>query len=121
MSDFNGPVLVLGATDETGKLVVKSLQAKHIPVRLLVRDEGKASEFQSPGIEIIVGDPLNSHDEECALTGVKDALQGFGTIARADVAEVLVQALLQPEARNRSFDIINDPEQGPANREGLFR
>ena len=52
---------------------------------------------------------------------VKDALQGFGTIARADVAEVLVQALLQPDARNRSVDVINDPEQGPANREGLFK
>lgn len=219
MSDFNGLVLVLGATGETGKLVVKSLQAKHIPVRVLVRDEDKTREFQSPGLEIIVGDPLNSHDEQRTLTGVraaisvlgtrssndldeieavenqaianliqaakaagvehivlcssmgtttpdqipflanilrgkrrgeialiesgipytivhpgglrndeggqgvlvKDALQGFGTIARPDVAEVLVQALLQPEARNRSVDIINDPEQGPANREGLFR
>jgi uncharacterized protein YbjT (DUF2867 family) len=219
MSDFNGLVLVLGATGETGKLVVKSLQAKNIPVRVLVRDEGKASEFQSRGIEIIVGDPLNSHDEQRALTGVraaisvlgtrsannldeieavenqaianliqaakavgvghivlcssmgtttpdqipflanilrgkrrgeialiesgitytivhpgglrndeggqgvlvKDTLQGFGTIARVDVAEVLVQALLQPDARNRSVDIINDPEQGPAHREGLFK
>jgi len=219
MSDFNGLILVLGATGETGKLVVKSLQAKHIPVRILVRDEDKASEFQSSGIEIIAGDPLNSHTEQRALSGVKavigvlgtrsandldeieavenqaianliqavkaarvehivlcssmgtttpnqipflahvlrgkrrgeialiesgipytivhpgglrnddggqgvlskDALQGFGTITRADVAEVLVQALLQPEARNRSADIIHNPEQGPANREGLFR
>lgn len=219
MPDFNGPVLVLGATGETGKLVVKSLQAKHIPVRVLVRDEDKTREFQSDGVEIIIGDPLNSHDEQRALTDVqaaisvlgtrnpddldaieavenraianliqaakaasvehivlcssmgtttpdqipflanilsgkrrgeialiesgipytivhpgglrndeggqgvhvKDTLQGFGTIARADVAEVLVQALLQPEARNRSVDIINDPEQGPADREGLFR
>ena len=219
MPDFNGPVLVLGATGETGKLVVKSLQAKHIPVRVLVRDENKTREFQSDGIEIIVGDPLNSHDEQRALTGVKaaisvlgtrspddlntiesvenqaisnliqaakaagvehivlcssmgtttpdqipflanilrgkrrgeialiesgipytivhpgglrndeggqgvlvkDTLQGFGTIARADVAEVLVQALLQPDAHNRSVDIINDPDQGPADREGLFK
>ena len=47
MPDFNGPVLVLGATGETGKLVVKSLQAKHIPARVLVRDEYKTREFQS--------------------------------------------------------------------------
>jgi uncharacterized protein YbjT (DUF2867 family) len=47
MLDFNSPVLVLDATGETGKLVVKSLQAKHIPVRVLVRDEDKAREFQS--------------------------------------------------------------------------
>ncbi len=60
---FNGPVLVLGATGETGKLVVKSLQAKRIPVRVLVRDEDTTREFQSDGVEIIVGDSLNSHDE----------------------------------------------------------
>lgn len=219
MSDFNGLVLVLGATGETGKLVVTSLHTKHIAVRVLVRNEDKARESQSSGIEIIHGDPLNSHDEQHALIGVKaiisvlgtrsvndldeieavdnyaianliqtarasdvehialcssmgtttpdqipflanvlrgkrrgelalmesgipytivhpgglrnddggqgvllkDSIQGFGTIARADVAEVLVQALLQPEARNRSVEIINDSEQGPANREGLFK
>ena len=47
MSDFNGQVLVLGATGEKGKLVVKSLRAKHIPVHVFVRDEDKTSEFQS--------------------------------------------------------------------------
>ncbi len=52
MSDFKGPVLVLGATGETGKLVIKSLQAKQIPVRVLVRDEDKARELQSSGIEL---------------------------------------------------------------------
>ena len=44
-----------------------------------------------------------------------------GLIARADVAEVLIQALLQPEAKNVSVDIINQPQQQPARREGLFR
>jgi len=32
MSDLNLSVLVSGVTSETGKFVVKSLQAKHIPV-----------------------------------------------------------------------------------------
>lgn len=35
------------------------------------------------------------------------------SIPRADVAEVVVQALRQPEARNKSFDIISKPEDDP--------
>ncbi|GHO45126.1 SDR family oxidoreductase [Ktedonospora formicarum] len=44
-----------------------------------------------------------------------------GMIARQDVAEVLVQALLQSEARNQSIDIISLPDQGSATRQGLFK
>jgi uncharacterized protein YbjT (DUF2867 family) len=47
-------------------------------------------------------------------------LPGFGMIARDDVAEVMVQALLQPEAKNKIVEIINAPNAGPANRPGLF-
>lgn len=43
-----------------------------------------------------------------------------GSITRADTAQVLVQALLQPEARNQSVDIFQDERQGPATRTGLF-
>lgn len=43
-----------------------------------------------------------------------------GSISRADVAEVLVQALLQPTAKNRIVEIINHPEGVPANDPGLF-
>lgn len=49
------------------------------------------------------------------------SLHGFGMISRDDVAEVLVQALLQPEARNKIVEIVNAPEHGPADRAGLFR
>jgi uncharacterized protein YbjT (DUF2867 family) len=34
-------------------------------------------------------------------------------IPRADVAEVVVQALREPEARNKAFDIISKPEDDP--------
>lgn len=47
-------------------------------------------------------------------------LPGFGMISRDDVAEVMVQALLQPRARNKIVEIINDPEAGPADRPNLF-
>ncbi len=35
------------------------------------------------------------------------------TIPRADVAEVVVQALLEPNARNKAFDLISQPEDAP--------
>ncbi|MFQ4140151.1 SDR family oxidoreductase [Nodosilinea sp. PGN35] len=53
------------------------------------------------------------------LVGKDDALlanppEGIATaIPRADVAEVVVQALLQPAARNKAFDAIAKPEGTP--------
>ena len=35
------------------------------------------------------------------------------SIPRADVAEVVVQALKEPDARNKAFDIISKPEDAP--------
>ncbi|MEO0374172.1 MAG: SDR family oxidoreductase [Cyanobacteria bacterium P01_A01_bin.17] len=51
------------------------------------------------------------------LVGKDDALlayppEGIPTsIPRADVAEVVVQALLEPPARNKAFDLISKPEE----------
>lgn len=53
------------------------------------------------------------------LVGKDDALlanppEGIPTsIPRADVAEVVVQALLAPAARNKAFDVISKPEGTP--------
>jgi uncharacterized protein YbjT (DUF2867 family) len=47
-------------------------------------------------------------------------IRGFGRIPRADVAEVMVQALLQPEAQNKIVEIIAQPDAGKADRSGLF-
>ncbi|HEY9879395.1 MAG TPA: SDR family oxidoreductase [Leptolyngbyaceae cyanobacterium] len=53
------------------------------------------------------------------LVGKDDGLlvnppDGIATsIPRADVAEVVVQALLEPTARNKAFDIISKPEDAP--------
>jgi uncharacterized protein YbjT (DUF2867 family) len=53
------------------------------------------------------------------LVGKNDTLlsnppDGIPTsIPRADVAEVVVQALQEPDARNKAFDIISKPEDAP--------
>lgn len=44
----------------------------------------------------------------------------MGSITREDVGEVLVQALLQPGARNRSVDVINQEGQPLADSPDLF-
>jgi uncharacterized protein YbjT (DUF2867 family) len=54
------------------------------------------------------------------LVGKEDALladppEGIPTsVPRADVAEVVVQALLEPAAHNKAFDLISKPEDDPA-------
>jgi uncharacterized protein YbjT (DUF2867 family) len=46
---------------------------------------------------------------------LKNAPEGVPTaIPRADVAEVVVQALLSPAARNKAFDLISKPEESSA-------
>jgi uncharacterized protein YbjT (DUF2867 family) len=47
-------------------------------------------------------------------------LAGFGQISRADVAEVMAEALSQPSAVNKVVEIINDPGGGPSDPSGLF-
>ncbi len=47
-------------------------------------------------------------------------LHGFGTIPRADVAEVMTQALLQPAALNKIVEIVSDPQGVLASDAGLF-
>ena len=57
---------------------------------------------------------------------LNDSLNGIPTsIPRADVATVVVQALLEPKARNKAFDLISKPEEDAStiittNFEALF-
>ncbi|MEI7556601.1 SDR family oxidoreductase [Candidatus Chlorohelix sp.] len=52
---------------------------------------------------------------------IRSKLEAPGRISREDVAEVMVQALLQPEARNKVVEIINQTGEAPANRSDLFK
>lgn len=217
MQHITGPVLVLGASGETGQRVVAALRRKNIPVHALVRGTEQAQALSAPGVTTVVGDVLRGADLAEAIGGVEavisalgtrtlddleaiDAvehqaiteliaaarregvqqivlcssmgtetpeaippltnvlrakrraeqalessglaytivrpgglvndpggevllqarIQGFGRISRDDVAEVLVQALLQPAARGRTVEIINQPGAGAADRPDLF-
>lgn len=55
--------------------------------------------------ELVVG------DDDMLLTHPPDGIPT--SIPRADVAELVVQALLEPSARNKAFDVISKPEDAP--------
>ncbi|NWJ47770.1 MAG: SDR family oxidoreductase [Chloroflexi bacterium] len=52
---------------------------------------------------------------------IRSKLEISGRISREDVAEVMVQAILQPEARNKVVEIINQMGETPANSPDLFK
>ncbi|MBN9389356.1 MAG: SDR family oxidoreductase [Chloroflexi bacterium] len=219
--------LVVGASGQTGRRVVKSLLAKGLGVRAFVRSQAKVVELQdylgldeipADNLEFVVGDPLDQPQLLGATVGVKAVLTnlggginttteereaiehyylvkltqaaaqngvgqvvlcssmgtetpaaiprlakileakrrgeiileksgldytivrpgglhnnpggepvslarhlpGFGAISRDDVAEVMVQAVLQPAARNRIVEIINDGSGLKASSPDLF-
>jgi uncharacterized protein YbjT (DUF2867 family) len=62
-----------------------------------------------------------TNDEASGQVLISRRLQSFGRISRGDVAEVLVQAVLQPEARNKIVEIIAQPGASAVERDGLFR
>jgi uncharacterized protein YbjT (DUF2867 family) len=222
-----GLFLVIGASGQTGRRVVKSLLAKGLKARAFVRNREKAQELRdylasveipTENLEFIVGDPLDETQLLGAMAGVEAVLTslggnvgttreeretiehfylvkltqaagqnrvgqivlcssmgtetpeaiprlekilqakrrgelileksglpytivrpgglhnspggqpvtlarhlaGFGAISRDDVAEVMVQAVLQPEACNRIVEIVNAETGLPANSPDLF-
>ena len=59
--------LVVGATGETGRRIVRTLISKNIPTKVLVRDRQKAQEVLSNAVEVAVGDVLDRASIETAI------------------------------------------------------
>lgn len=93
------------------------------PLAKVLRAKHEAEEaLKASGLTYTIVHPggLRSDAGGQGVRVAQHPLMARGSISRADVAEVLVQALLQPEARNASVDIIDGADQGPADRAGLF-
>ncbi|GCF07075.1 SDR family oxidoreductase [Dictyobacter arantiisoli] len=93
------------------------------PLTIILKIKARAEKYlQESGLGYTIVHPggLRNEPGGQAILVAPHPLQGNGMITRADVAEVLVQALLQPAARGKSVDIVERPEQGSANRQDLF-
>ena len=59
--------LVVGATGETGRRIVRVLVGKGIPVRVMVRDQATAKEILPNTVEFVTGDVQNPASIEAAI------------------------------------------------------
>lgn len=73
---------------------------------------------QQPYTIVRAGGLINGPAQYAVQIGHGDTLHG--TISRADAAEVLIQALFQPEALNQVVEIVNDPAGSAPDQAGLF-
>ena len=73
-------ILVAGGTGRLGSLLVRSLLARKLEVRVLTRDPARAQSLAALGADIIQGDVQNAADVACAVAGadtVVSAMHGF--------------------------------------------
>lgn len=72
-----GPVLVAGATGQTGRLIVAALQSAGLTVRALVRDPGKAAALPA-GVTTVRGDVRDPATLAAALRGCASVVSAIG-------------------------------------------
>jgi NADH dehydrogenase len=79
-------ILVTGGTGFIGPHVVHALRAREVPVRVLVRDQRRASRLAAWGAELAVGDVTEPASLRAAVTGV-DAVVHLVAIIKGTRAE----------------------------------
>lgn len=67
-------ILLTGVTGKTGGEAARQLLAKGARVRAIVRNEAKAADLQSAGVELVVGDLADAEVVRRALKGAEKAL-----------------------------------------------
>lgn len=77
--------LVLGATGETGRRVVRVLVAKGIPVKVLVRDLPTAQEILPNVVEIVSGNVLNRDSVQAAIADCTTVICATGARPSFDI------------------------------------
>ena len=66
-------ILLTGATGKIGGETARQLIAEGASLRALVRDEAKATDLKSAGVELVIGDVTDADDVRKALAGVEKA------------------------------------------------
>jgi len=85
-----GPLLVVGATGRTGRLIVGRLVERRVPVRALVRDAAKGREVLPPGVPQFVGDVRRGETLSEPMAGVRSLIiAACGTAERENSAVIV--------------------------------
>jgi dihydroflavonol-4-reductase len=86
-------VLVTGATGFTGGHLARTLAARGLGVRALVRDRERARELESAGIELVVGDLRDQQALDNAVAGIDVAYHIAATYRTANVRTEAYRAI----------------------------
>ena len=81
------PVLVVGATGQTGRRIVTELVSQDIAVKALVRDSQKAKEILPEAAEILVGDVLKPETIKSAIAGCNTIICATGAAPSLDFTQ----------------------------------
>lgn len=81
------PVLVIGATGQTGKQIVKELVEQNIPVRALVRNLDKGKEVLPQNAELFVGDVLKPDTLTAAMVDCNQLICATGATPGFDFTQ----------------------------------
>ncbi len=84
------PVLVVGATGRTGRLIVRRLLERCVPVRALVRDAARGREVLSPDVPQCVGDVRSGETLTEPMGGVRSVIIATCGGAERDNSAVIV-------------------------------
>ncbi|MEI6042927.1 MAG: SDR family oxidoreductase [Chloroflexota bacterium] len=80
MANYDGLVLVAGASGDVGRRVVKTLLQEGIAVRALVRNKAKAAELEKLGASVVL---IDLTDEVNAPKILKKAMEGVTAVISA--------------------------------------
>jgi uncharacterized protein YbjT (DUF2867 family) len=84
-------ILVAGGSGRLGTLLVRRLEARGLPVRVLTRDRRRTAHFKHGRVEVAQGDVRDRRSLEPAMVGVDtvvSAVHGFGDIGNVSPASV---------------------------------
>jgi uncharacterized protein YbjT (DUF2867 family) len=105
-----GPVLVVGATGRTGRLIAGRLIERRVPVRALVRDPAKGREVLPSEVQQFVGDVRHSETLKEPMAGVRSVISVACGGAEHDNSAELVDYYgthhLIQEARAADVDLM---------------
>lgn len=79
--------LVVGATGQTGRHIVKELVNKNIAVRALVRDTEQAKSILPQEAELVIGDVLKPETVEAAISGCDVLICATGAAPSLDFTQ----------------------------------